>query len=180
MKPFIQIAFPSGHLYEIATDVVALDRAKTMQGLHGDEFPTLDSALEDTNDLFKEDANEIQDWARNNMNWSELAPQARLIRFAPPEVDHVNDCEWSYHDMPGMLGELDGDTIMRQPIEMVLNTMALSQQLCNVTVLNGEDGKPYAALALIIGNEHVVGTYLQAMQLIGNSLTAAQQDKPLN
>lgn len=180
MKPFIQIAFPSGHVYEVAAEVFAMNRAKNMQEMHADEFQSLETALEDTTELFNEDAVEIKNWACNDMKWSDLAPHARLIRFTPPDLDHFNGCDWSFHDMPGMLGELDGDTIMRQPVEMVLNTMAVSQQLCNVTILNGEDGKPYAALALIIGNEHVVGAYLQAIQLIGSSLTAAQQDKPLN
>lgn len=180
MKPFIQIAFPAGQVFEIATSVVAEDRAKAMQIAHPDEFPTIEAAREDTNELFKDDSYEIQDWARNNMNWPELAPHARLIRFTPPELDHVNGAEWSFHDAPAIVGELDGDTILAQPLEMVLSTMALSQQLCNVTVLNGIDGKPYAALALIVGNEHALGAYLQALQLVGNSLTAGQQPASLN
>lgn len=180
MKPFTRIAFPSGHVYEIDTAAIAQSRASSMQGLHPDEFPTLEAALEDTTELFKEDDFAIQDWARNNMNWSDLSQAARLIRFRPAILDHVNDCEWSHHEARAMIGEIDGDTVMQQPVEMVLNTMALSQQLCNVTVLNGPDGKPYAAMALIIGNEHVVGAYLQAMQLVGNSLTAVPQDAAVN
>lgn len=174
MKPFVQIAFPTGHVFEIPTAVIANDRAKSMQQRHPDEFPNLEAALEDTTELFKDSSYDVQDWARNNMNWSELEPQARLIRYAPAALDHINGCEWSLHDARAMVGELDGETIMRQPVEMVLNVMVLSQQLCNVTVLNGPDGKPYAAMALIIGTEPVIGTYLQAMQIVGNSLTGGQ------
>lgn len=175
MKPFTQIAFPTGHVFEIPTQVIADSRAKIMQQMHPDEFPTAESAMEDTVGLFTDSDYDIQDWARNNMNWSDLEPLARLIRYQPQALDHVNDCEWSHHDVRAMVGELDGETIMRQPVEMVLNTMALSQQLCNVTVLNGPDGTPYAAMALIIGDKNVIGAYVQAMQIVGNSLTGQQQ-----
>lgn len=173
MKPFIHITMPAGQVYEIAASIIASNRAAAMQAMHPDEFPTPEAALEDTVGLFEDDFS-VEDWARNNMNWSDLEPHVRLVRFTPPETDHVNDCEWSHHNAPAMLGELDGDSIMRQPVEMVLNTMAVSQQLCNVTVLNGANGEPYAAMALVIGNKHVVGAYLQALQLVGDSLTGGR------
>jgi hypothetical protein len=176
MKPFTQIAFPSGPVFEIPTAVIAKNRASTMRELYSDEFATEESAMEDTVELFKASDYDIEDWARNNMNWStDLEPHARLVRFTPPALDHVNDAEWVFKDIPGMVGELDAETIMRQPVEMVLSTMAASQQLCNVTVLNDPNGKPHAAMALIIGNEHVIGAYVQAMQMVGDAITTSDQ-----
>lgn len=179
MKPFTQIAFTSGPVFEIPTDVIAKNRAATMREMHADEFPTESDAMRDTVEYFTDDNAMIEDWARNNMNWStDLEPSARLIRFTPPALDHVNDAEWSHNDMPGMVGELDAETIMRQPVEMVLSTMAVSQQLCNVTELNSPEGTPHAAMALIIGNANIIGAYVQAMQMVGDAITSGDA-KPL-
>lgn len=162
MKPYIQIALSTGHVFEIATQVIAENRAKAMQELHKDEFATLDEALADTVELF-EDNYQVRDWALNNMNPEDYMPTARLVRFTPPEQD-FNSAEWSHHDNRAMMGELDGQQIMRQPVEAVLSTMAMSNQIANVTVLNGSDGAPFGAMALFIGNQNVIGAYVTAIQ----------------
>ena len=177
MKPLTHIAFSSGHLFEIPTEVIAKNRAQAMLAAHPDEFKTLDEAMEDTVGLF-EDNYSIEDWARNNMNWDkDLQPFARLVRFTPQDFDHVNGADWSHHDNPAMVAELSGETILRSPVEAVISAMAVSGQLCNMTVLHQPDetgeAKPYAAIALIIGNENVVGAYAQAFTLVGNALSAA-------
>lgn len=177
MKPFIQIKLPTGHLYELPSEPIAQDRAKAMQMMHPDEFPTLESALEDSRELFKDDAWNVQDWAQNNMKLDEVLAHARLVRFTPPEQS-LQDGEWSYTDAPAMVGEIDGTTIMQQPVEAVLSVMAASQQLCNVTVLNNEDGKPHAAMALIIGNEAIIGSYITALQFVGNQITGQTAPTP--
>lgn len=181
MKPFTHIAFSSGHLFEIPTEVIAKNRAQAMLQAHPDEFTAIDEAMTDTVELF-DDNYAIEDWARNNMNWdTDLAPFSRLVRFTPPELDHVN-AEWSHEDHPAMVAELSGETILRSPVEMVISAMAVSGQICNMTVLNQPDAtgenKPYAAVALIIGNEHVVGAYAQAFTMVGNVLGSAPTQQP--
>lgn len=183
MKPFTHVAFSSGHLFEIQTAVIAQNRAKAMLDAHPDEFKNIDEAMTDTVELF-DDNYAIEDWARNNMNWDkDLAPFARLVRFTPPELDHAN-AEWSHVDHPAMVAELSGETILRSPVEAVISAMAVSGQICNMTVLNQPDesgeAKPYAAVALIIGNEHVVGAYAQAFTMVGNVLNPAQTPATLN
>jgi len=170
MKPLIQIALPTGHVYELATNVVAEHRAKAMQELHSEEFPTLAEAMTETTELFTENGYEIRDWALNQMQPDELLATARLVRFTPPE-QNLQEGEWTYSDFHAPLAELDGDQIMKHPVESVLSTMAASNQLCNVTVLNGPDGKAYAAMALIIGDQNVVGAYITALQFVGNQIT---------
>lgn len=170
MKQFTQISLPTGHMYEVPTDVIAQHRAAVMLNAHPEEFPTLESALEDSRGLFKDSDYDIRDWALNNMNQDEVLANARLVRFTPPEQS-LNDGEWTHSDAPTMSGEIDGNTIMQHPVESVLSVMAMSQQLCNVTVLNNADGKPYAAMAFIIGNEAVISAYLTAMQFVGDKIT---------
>lgn len=170
MKQFTQISLPTGHMYEVPTDVIAQHRAAVMLNAHPEEFPTLESALEDSRGLFKDSDYDIRDWALNNMNQDEVLAHARLVRFTPPEQSLI-DGEWAHSDTPAISGEIDGSTIMQQTVESVLSLMAASQQLCNVTVLNNEDGKPHAAMALIIGNEAIIGSYLTALQFVGNQIT---------
>lgn len=168
MKPFVRIALTSGHVYQIPADVIAQNRAQTMLELHPSEFADLAASLEDTREVF-EDSAEIRDWALNNMNPDDYMPHARLVRFVPPAQDH-STAEWLYDDAPAILGELDGDSIMQQPVEAVLTTMAASNQLVNLTVLNNDEGKPFGALALIIGNEPIIGAFASTMQFTANQL----------
>ena len=171
MKPFIQISMPNGMVFEIPTQVIADHRTACMQEAHPEEFHTLEAASEDTRELFTEDSWHIKDWAANNMNWDELQPHAKLIRFKQDTDHQWYEGEFTYHDMPALLGELDGATIMHQPVELIMQTMATASILCNVTVLNGANGQPCGAFALIVGDAGVVNSYLTALQFTGNVLT---------
>lgn len=174
MKKFLQITMSNGHVYEVPTSVIADNRATAMAALHPGEFATLSDAKEDTTALFDDDSFQIEDWAKNQMNWSEIVPHAKLIRALPRSSGWPN-VEVTYHDHQALLGELDGDVIMSQPVELIMHTMATSGQLCNVTVLNGQDGKPYAAMALMFGNEAVINSYLTGLQFVGQQLTMGAQ-----
>lgn len=168
MKQFIHITLPSGHVYEIPTAVIANNRAAYYAENRKDEFPTLQAALEDTIGLF-DDATEIAEWAANNMNWDEIEPNARLIRYInKPTPWHEG--EWSFHDQPALTGDIGDDDILKVPVELVLHSMVARRMLCNVTVLNGPDGEPYAALAMILGNRPILNTYMRGLEIMGNSI----------
>ena len=171
MKPFLQIKTPAGHVYEIPTEPIAQNRAAAMLALHPDEFADLDAALADTRELF-DDSYQIKEWASNNMNWEDLSDHARMVRYTPPTDEWLNG-EFSYHNGRAILGEVDGDTVFKQPLEMLVTTMAASQQLCNATVLNDAQGNPMAAVVVIIGNKSVIGSYLTAIQFVGDTITGA-------
>lgn len=172
MKPFIQISLPTGHVYEITTAVIAQHRAKFYFDISEEgEFPTLEASLADTIEVF-DDASEIRNWAMIHMDMNQLAATSRLVRFTAPSHDW-QAADWSYHDHNAMMGELEADHIMSSPVEAVLSTMAASNQLCNVTVLNGDDSKPYAAMALIIGNEPIICTFVAALQFAGEHVSAS-------
>lgn len=163
MKTFIQLAAASGHTFEIPVAVVANHRAATMLKLHPDEFDTLESAMVDTIELFKDSLYDIKDWATNNMNWTDIEPNARLIRFTPPEFDFVNDGEWTFHEHRAITGELDAATVMQSPVELVVTTMAEASQICGITVLNNADGEAFGAIAVITGGPGVVSAFIAAL-----------------
>lgn len=172
MKPFIQIALASGHVYELPTEVIAQNRAAYYHGHFKDsEFPTMESALIDTREYFADDDN-ISDWAQNNMNPSDYMHAARLVRYTP-DKDFVN-AEWTAHEMPAMVGELDGEQILSHPVEAVMATMAASKQLCNITVLNAADGQPFGAAVMILGGPNVVNSFITALQFTSDQLVGLQ------
>lgn len=117
--------------------------------------------MTDTVEYFTDDSRAIEDWAAGNMKWPEIEPHARLIRFMPEPLDHASGCEWTHHDERGLMAELS-ENVAQMPVELVLNTMALSNQLVNVNVLH-HNGEQFAALAMIIGSKPVLDTYIQAL-----------------
>lgn len=167
MKPFIQIALAAGHVYELPTEVIAQHRAQVMQKLHPDEFKTIDEALADTRELFGDDYS-ISDWARNNMSPSDYLHAARLVRYTP-DKDFVN-AEWTAHELPAMVAELDGEQVLSSPVEAVMATMAASKQLCNITVLNDAQGNPFGAAVMILGGPNVVQSFVTALQFTSDQL----------
>jgi hypothetical protein len=177
MKSFFQINSPTGHVYELPVSVVAEHRANTMLELHSDEFATLEEAMADTSELFKDDLFSIKDWCQNNMNWSDLEQHSRLIRFTPPDTAWPEG-EWTYHGYRAVVGELDGAAIMKSPVEFVATVMAEAQQLCNVTVLNDQAGNPFGAIVVIVGAPPVIGAYIKALQITGDHITAAPAGAP--
>lgn len=170
MKPYIQISLSTGQLYEIPTEVIAQHRAAYYHGRNRDgEFPTLESALEDTRELFA-DSREIREWALGDMDPEDYMPHARLARFTPP-APSFDEAVWSFHDQPAISAELDGEQIMAQPVEAVMSAMAASRQLCSITVLNNTEGIPFGAAVMILGDNNAVGAFITAIQFTIDQLT---------
>ena len=179
MKPFIQITFSTGQTYQFPTHVIAANRAKAMLESHPDEFANLDAAMADTVGLF-DDSAEIREWALNNMNPDDYMPYAQMVRFVSPERD-FNSADWSYHDDSASVGEIEAEHIMSAPLEAIATSMAEARQLCNVSLLNDIDGKPFAAIAVIIGHESVLKPYLNTLTDLTNQIMTVmsqQQAQP--
>jgi hypothetical protein len=177
MKPFIQIALATGHVYEVSTDVIADDRAAAVLSESPSKFVSLKDALDDTAKLFADESNIIL-WARG-MNPDNYLHSARLVRFTPPAKDFAG-AQWSIHDAPAMSGELDGDQVMDQTVEAVMSTMSASRQFCNISVLNNQQGEPFGAAVLILGDNRAVSAFVTALnftadQLTGGHIAAGQQ-----
>ncbi|EKY1962279.1 hypothetical protein RA241_003668 [Cronobacter sakazakii] len=84
MHKFITVTMPDNSVWKIPTDVIARHRAAYYAQADG---TTMEDSLEkDTLPLFHQCPYEIEDWAENNMNWSDVVPHATMIR--PGEVDY--------------------------------------------------------------------------------------------
>ncbi len=60
---------------------------------------------------------------------------------------------------------------MKSPIELVVTTMVEASQLCNITVLNGDNGAPFGAVVVIIGAPPVIGAFVSTLQYTSEQLT---------
>lgn len=161
MKPFVNFTFPSGHVYRVPTSVIAANRAKHYASeFDGDEQRSL---KEDTEPLFTSHPNEVNEWAKNNMNWEELADQAFLIRFEgsdPANAWMEATGEVSDGELPG---QLRGETLLRQPLEMILATMAAEQSNVNAIYVERPGGANKIAFITIRGPESVVDAYMMML-----------------
>ena len=73
------ITFPNKDKWSVPVRVIAESRAKFYA--HEFDGDITKSAIEDTVPLFTEDHSEIEDWAKNNMSWSEVVANATLLEF---------------------------------------------------------------------------------------------------
>ncbi|ATI15725.1 hypothetical protein [Bordetella phage vB_BbrM_PHB04] len=172
MKPFFQVKFKDGSMFEVPTIIVAQDRANYYHQRDKEEFPTLDDALKDTAELFAADTYEIEDWAKNNMNWDELAPHARLVGYEPAERDWM-DCELSFHDQrTGIEPFKEGESLLDVPLELAMSRVFAQRHVCSVTAFNGPNGAAVGAMAFIQGTPDVVQHFLGGLTALNNALFA--------
>lgn len=76
---------PDGSRYMVPTIFIARNRAAHYQSEFGDDIDR--SLQEDTIPTFEEDPYEIEDWAANNMNWSDVEEVAELMERPLPALD---------------------------------------------------------------------------------------------
>ncbi len=88
----LRLTFPDQSQWDVPVEVIARHRANAYKAEFDDDVER--SLLEDTGPLFEESSFEIIDWAANNMNWSDVAPYARLAVPAPVLTDAEKQEAW--------------------------------------------------------------------------------------
>ncbi len=85
MDEKLRVTMPDGSKWEVPVLVIAMDRAKYYAGKDFDG--DIDQSLkEDTIPLFESDSYQVEDWASNNMNWSEVEKDA--VKVVISDVDY--------------------------------------------------------------------------------------------
>ena len=77
----LTIEMPDGSKWGVPVEVIARSRAAHYAHEFGGDVER--SMAEDTMPLFESDDYEIEDWAANNMNWSDVEAQAKKLQDAP-------------------------------------------------------------------------------------------------
>lgn len=80
----LEIEMPDGSKWGVPVEIIARDRAKYYA--HEFDGDIERSMAEDTIPLFDGDDYTVEDWASNNMNWSEVQSQA--VKIQDPEIDY--------------------------------------------------------------------------------------------
>lgn len=80
--------FTDGSTWAIPVHVILLNHSEYVASNSGqDPMAALEA---ETIPYFEEDVSNIEDWAKNNMNWSEISEHA--VQITPPSLDFQN--EW--------------------------------------------------------------------------------------
>ncbi len=82
-----QVMMDDGSVWQIPVILIALDRANYYAGI--DKIALNESLMNDTVPLFEADDDEIEDWAKNNMDWKDVVGSAIMIE-GPDGCDHYN------------------------------------------------------------------------------------------
>ena len=77
-----RVTMPDGSVWAVPLMVIARHRAKHYASEYGGDVE--ESLSDDTLPLFAADKYEVHDWAANNMNWSDVADCARMVRSRAP------------------------------------------------------------------------------------------------
>lgn len=84
MRKLMTVKMPDGSVWGVPVSIIARSRAAH----YASEFDgdVMRSLAEDTLPLFEEDDYAIEDWAKNNMNWSDFdGHQVRVYDAPPPD-----------------------------------------------------------------------------------------------
>ena len=76
----LQIEMPDGSKWGVPVEVIARNRAAHYA--HEFDGDVERSLAEDTMPLFESDDYEVEDWAANNMNWSDVEAKAKKLQDA--------------------------------------------------------------------------------------------------
>lgn len=87
MTKYLRVTMPDGSRWDVPVEAIARNRAANYASEFGGD---IDKSLEeDTLPLFEEDPYEVEDWAANNMNWSDVDSIAQRAPDSPkPKVDY--------------------------------------------------------------------------------------------
>lgn len=75
---YMTIEMPDSSVWKVPVAIIADHRAECYKSEFGGDHTR--SLKEDTLPLFEEDHYNIEDWAANNMNWSDVVAHAQIVR----------------------------------------------------------------------------------------------------
>lgn len=81
----LHVTMPDNSVWAVPVSIIAVHHAKYYSALDGVSFTQ--SLDENTTPLFTHDHFEIEDWAANNMNWSDVRPHAICVKQGNIDFD---------------------------------------------------------------------------------------------
>ena len=78
MSKYLCITMPDESVWAVPVEIIARNRATYYAREFGGDVEK--SLAKDTLPLFNDEPFEVEDWAANNMDWSDVVEHARLIK----------------------------------------------------------------------------------------------------
>lgn len=82
MHKYLTVKMPDGSVWGVPVEMIARNRAAHYVDEYGGDIEL--SLAKDTLPLFESDEYSIEDWAENNMNWSDFDGHQVKLSDAPP------------------------------------------------------------------------------------------------
>ncbi len=83
-KKIYAVVMPNGDIYGVPAEVIAENYAKYYEREHGEPYEKNFNAMME---FFDKNEYEFADWAKNNMNWEDVADKAFLIERKDVPID---------------------------------------------------------------------------------------------
>lgn len=163
---FIILKLESGPVYKLPIQPIIDNRAAYYHNNRQDEFPTMESAVEDTKQLFS-DTFEIREWALNNMDWNQLRQHMAMIGFVAPE-QVFDSAEWEFVGEDPAAKMDPAANIFQMPIELLLGLHVQANESCTTAAFSWKpEEPPFAALCIMSGEPLPV--YISALEAIAEN-----------
>lgn len=169
MKPFITIEMPAGATYQIPS-VAVLNNYIAYRVSEGS---SPEAVANEAAERFEDDESAI-DWLQNNMNWSDIAPFARMVAFNVPDIEaEFNGASFGSDDAAKPVIAFDGtDNIFAYPIEAILNNLTASQQIASTLIVDSQDeGVDFRlSLTVVQGPKKIVDGFIAVQKQFSDFL----------
>lgn len=160
MKPFIQITFSSGHVFEVPTAVVAENRTAYYAMV---EPGRTRQQHEAETAIFFESDSYLFDWMRGNMNWDEIEKHAMLVAYKPvnfkaawPDAELQTEFTAAKPDLMSL-----GPRAIDAPIELAVAQTASEGANCLIFAMHGDSADAITIAAVTVqGTPEVVHAYI--------------------
>ena len=180
MKDYLHVTFSNGFTYQIPVKVIVEHRSKTLHETNADEFPTLAEAMTDTEDLFASDTYEIEDWAKNNMNWTDVNSEAVLVDVTQIDLEQ----EWISAAVEISAEKLKISELLKSkkpflslPMEFLISYMDEKDLPISIFSLSANQDEVMGAVVSIVGPN--TDFFIAAIKHANNIIYGANE-KPAN
>lgn len=176
LKQFCIIEFPaSGRVYQIPSKVIADDRIKARLAVGLSESE--DEVREEVYASFADDFTMVE-WAKNNMDWSEIEQHAMLLEVRPRKVSSEwDDASITPVDIGRTPATMDQVNALDVPLEAVLTSMAFAGEEVSIVAINA-DQPVSAAIVVLQGQTDVVSGYLATITKFNDFMAKQRQVDP--
>jgi hypothetical protein len=171
VKKFVQISFSTGHVYEVPTQAIAEDR--TRYYAMSDPGRTREQHAAETQMLFASEF-DLFDWAKNNMNWSDLQKTSRLVAFNPPDFAKLwDDAEMKTSD-ENLRSDIMalGENALAAPVEMLLAQAVSENKSCFAVAFQQSNGNTTSAVVGLVGSPDIIEGYLATITQFDDFLSS--------